>query len=134
MADSERAVESSGADVELAIQVGMKQLGVTRAAVEVEVLDEGARGVFGLGAREARVRLTLKEEGLAVSADKKSLESQAATGDQDVVVLVEETETAVSEDPEGALGRDTLLELVSLMGMQDMQVDVRRAEPEPGEG
>jgi len=134
MADSERAVESSGADVELAIEVGLEQLGVNRAAVEVEVLDEGTRGVFGLGAKEARVRLILKEEDLAVSADEEVLESRAAAEDQDVAILGEETGAAVSEDPEGALGRDTLLELVSLMGMPDMQVDVRRPEPEPGEG
>jgi len=134
MEDSGRVVESSGADVELAIQVGLEQLGVDRSAVEVDVLDEGARGVFGLGAKEARVRLTCKDKRLAAIADEGVLGSQAATEDEEVVVLREETETAVSEDPEGALGCDTLLELLSLMGMGDVQVDVRRADPEPGEG
>jgi spoIIIJ-associated protein len=33
---------------------------LTEDAVEVEVLDSGSRGLFGLGFRQARVRLTLK--------------------------------------------------------------------------
>jgi len=47
----------AGKDVEAAIAAGLARLGVDREAVEVEVLDEGRQGVFGLGARAARVRL-----------------------------------------------------------------------------
>ena len=51
-------VEVEGDSVEEAIQQGLEQLGLTRAEVTVEVLDEGGRGMFGLGGRSARVRLT----------------------------------------------------------------------------
>lgn len=48
----------SGKNVEEAIAVGLTTLGLTREQVEVEVLDEGSRGIIGIGSREARVRLT----------------------------------------------------------------------------
>jgi spoIIIJ-associated protein len=47
--------------IEEAIEKGLTDLGLERDAVEVEVLDEGSRGLFGLGTRQARVRLTVKE-------------------------------------------------------------------------
>ena len=45
--------------VEEAIQQGLEQLGLTADAVSVEVLDSGSKGLFGLGGRQVRVRLTV---------------------------------------------------------------------------
>lgn len=45
--------------VEEAIQQGLSQLGLTADAVSVEVLDSGSKGLFGLGGRQVRVRLTV---------------------------------------------------------------------------
>jgi spoIIIJ-associated protein len=135
MSDSKHVLESSGSDIDTAIRDGLARLNVTQDAVEVEILDEGARGVFGLGAREARVRLTVKtEEPLAANE-----ETPAVVAAEDVPVEISvpelraEPEDTSEEDLEATLGRDTLLELVSLMGMENMQVDVRRAEPAPDE-
>lgn len=52
-------VETTGESVEEAIAKGLKELGVGPTEVIVEVLEEASRGVFGLGARPARVRLQL---------------------------------------------------------------------------
>ena len=52
------SVEIGANDVETAIAQGLAQLKLIRAEVKIEVLDEGSRGVLGLGARHARVRLT----------------------------------------------------------------------------
>jgi len=52
------AIEVSAPDVESAIAQGLEELHLIRAEVKIEVLDEGSRGVLGLGARPARVRLT----------------------------------------------------------------------------
>lgn len=52
------AIEVTASDVESAIEQGLKQLNLIRAEVKIEVLDEGSRGVLGIGARPARVRLT----------------------------------------------------------------------------
>ena len=54
-----RAIEASGPDIEAAISKGIAELGVSRADVIVEIVDEPARGLLGLGARLAKVRLTV---------------------------------------------------------------------------
>ncbi len=56
-----RVVEKVGRTVDEAIQEALKQLGATRQDVDIEVLEEGSKGLFGLlGARRARVRVELK--------------------------------------------------------------------------
>lgn len=55
---NKREIEAKGPDVETAIKNGLAQLGLTRNDVIVEVLDEGSRGLLGIGARNAVVRLT----------------------------------------------------------------------------
>lgn len=52
------AIEVTSPDVESAISQGLAQLKLIRAEVKIEVLDEGSRGVLGIGSRPARVRLT----------------------------------------------------------------------------
>ncbi len=54
---SERSIETTGDNLEEAIAKGLAELGVKASDVIVEVLEEPSRGVFGLGARPARVRL-----------------------------------------------------------------------------
>lgn len=45
--------------VEEALAQGLNQLGLTADAVTVEVLDSGTKGLFGLGGRQVRVRLSV---------------------------------------------------------------------------
>lgn len=45
--------------VEEALAQGLAQLGLPADAVSVEVLDAGSKGLFGLGGRQVRVRLTV---------------------------------------------------------------------------
>jgi spoIIIJ-associated protein len=45
--------------VEEALAQGLAQLGLPADAVSVEVLDSGTKGLFGLGGRQVRVRLTV---------------------------------------------------------------------------
>lgn len=54
-----RTIDASGPDVEAAITKGVAQLGVSRNDVIVEILEEPSRGVLGIGARAAQVRLTV---------------------------------------------------------------------------
>ncbi|MDP2975030.1 MAG: Jag N-terminal domain-containing protein, partial [Anaerolineales bacterium] len=54
--------------VEEALAQGLADLGLTPEAVDVEVLDEGSRGLFGLGSRQVRVRLTIKGAGVSEPA------------------------------------------------------------------
>ncbi len=49
--------------VEEAFAQGLAQLGLPADAVSFEVLDSGSKGLFGLGGRQVRVRLTVREPG-----------------------------------------------------------------------
>ncbi len=46
--------------VEEAVARGLADLGLPEEAVDIEILDTGHRGLFGLGTRQARVRLSIK--------------------------------------------------------------------------
>ena len=53
-------IEIIAPSVEEAVAKGLAELGLPEEAVDVEVLDEGSKGLFGLGSRQTRVRLTIK--------------------------------------------------------------------------
>jgi spoIIIJ-associated protein len=48
--------------IDEAVQKGLGELGLSKDQVDVEVLDQGGGGLFGIGGRQARVRLTVKAE------------------------------------------------------------------------
>ncbi len=48
--------------VEAAVDEGLRQHGVSRDEIEIEVIDEGSRGILGIGASDAHVRLTRRVE------------------------------------------------------------------------
>jgi spoIIIJ-associated protein len=48
--------------VEEAIEQGAKTLGIAEEQLHVEILDQGSKGLFGLGSRQARVRLSIRNE------------------------------------------------------------------------
>lgn len=54
---SNQEIESRGATVDAAVSVGLQRLGVERDRVKVIIIDEGSRGLLGIGSREAIVRL-----------------------------------------------------------------------------
>ncbi len=60
MSQEKTTLEVIAPTVEEAVQKGLAQLNLPQDAVEVEVLDAGSRGLFGLGSRQARIRLTIK--------------------------------------------------------------------------
>lgn len=54
-----------GKSVEEAISKALEALGVTRDEVEITVLAEASKGILGIGSREARVDVVLKETSIA---------------------------------------------------------------------
>ena len=51
-----KSVECIGRTVDEAVDTALKQLGVVREHADIIILDEGSRGILGLGAKMARVR------------------------------------------------------------------------------
>ncbi|MBO4887365.1 MAG: protein jag [Firmicutes bacterium] len=56
-----RSVEVTGKSVDEAITSALLQLGASSDQVQIEVLEEGGKGLLGLFHRTARIRATLKE-------------------------------------------------------------------------
>ena len=57
-----KSYESTAKTVEEAITAGLNVLGASIGDVDIVVLEEGSKGLFGLfGSRNAKVRLTMKE-------------------------------------------------------------------------
>ena len=54
------SVEADGSSIDAAIDSALKLLGATRDRVEIEILHNAVRGLFGIGSRKARVRATLR--------------------------------------------------------------------------
>ena len=50
------SVESEGDNIDDAIENALKQLGVARDKITVDILAEGRKGILGFGAQKARVR------------------------------------------------------------------------------
>jgi spoIIIJ-associated protein len=63
MMNERTTLEIIAPTVEQALAQGLDQLGLPATAVSVEVLDTGSGGLFGLGSRQVRVRLTVNPPG-----------------------------------------------------------------------
>ncbi len=121
--------EFKAKSVDEAIEEGLATLSVTREAVDIEVVNKGSRGIFGIGSEPAVVRLTLRAAAPVV-ADSPPLAqppaSQSATGvapstmpERSEVVVPPATETravdtkvtqegVITPDADNALADDEL--------------------------
>jgi spoIIIJ-associated protein len=108
--------------VDEAVSQGLTQLGLPREAVDVEVLDSGSHGFLGIGSRQVRVRLTVKELGPAAlksdSAYSESPSSRKAVSPQ-----------VYDEDQLLSYIRETVENLVTKMKV-DARVTAHYGEPD----
>jgi len=80
-----KAVEKRGRTVEEAIETALRELNATRDEVEIEVVEEGTKGVLGIiGSQQACVRVMLKPDLILKSVVKNIVERMGAS------VVVEE--------------------------------------------
>ena len=139
-----RSVEKTGRTVEEALQAALDELGVGRDRVEVEVLDEPNRGLWGfIGGRLARVRVTVRDgaeaeaagsEGQAVPRGPGELDTGGALARPDSPgqspgrtgpVADEHLQRAIQAKV--SRGKEFLREVARLMGSPG-QVETRRVE------
>lgn len=57
-----KSIEKTGKNVDQAITRALIELGASKEEVEIEVIAKGSKGILGIGAKEAKVRVTIKEE------------------------------------------------------------------------
>jgi spoIIIJ-associated protein len=72
MSQEKTTLEIIAPSIDEAVAKGLNQLGIPREMVDVEVLDSGSRGLFGLGSRQARVRLSIKSADAPATAQPVS--------------------------------------------------------------
>ncbi len=81
--DEHRSLEISGKSVDEAVFKGLTQLGATLDEVHIEIVKEETKGVLGIGARQAVVRLTVRdpEEMSALYAEEAAQKEARLSGD-----------------------------------------------------
>ena len=68
-----KSIEATGKTVNDAIKNGLEQLGLERDDVEIQVIEMGSPGLFGMFGKRARVRLTEKGEDPALEIEMPKL-------------------------------------------------------------
>jgi spoIIIJ-associated protein len=131
MAEQRTSIEIIAPTVEEAVERGAAELGLSRELLEVEVLDEGGKGLFGLGTRQARVRLSLRGAPSAEAAPASALTPEPAAAPLSAPAAASPSEI---EDAEEALrvAQEIVLELLARMGIE-ARVHASWAEPEDPE-
>jgi len=124
--------------VEEAVSKGLNQLGLPAEAVEVVVLDAGSRGLFGLGSRQARVKLTIKDMSAPLVQEPVSRPVETPQAVAEVVrektpapAATAQPAAAMSSDDERTLrvASETVSELLEKMKVK-ASVSARFIEPE----
>lgn len=103
-------IKVTDTSVEKAIQKGLRQLGLTKEEVVVEVLSEGKKGLFGFGQKDAIVALTpvVKEEvveEVSTPVVEETVEEVVASEDESF-----EEEFEDEEDVEGSENEETTVD------------------------
>ncbi|MCJ7716646.1 MAG: protein jag [Anaerolineales bacterium] len=93
MNNNRATLEVIAQTVEEAIEKGLNDLGLPKEKVDITVLDEGGQGILGIGARKARVRISVLGEDEAPQAEEST--SQVPAADKDATLNL--TEEIVSE-------------------------------------
>jgi spoIIIJ-associated protein len=72
-------VEAEGSTIDQAIDRALEQLGIARDKAEIEILCNTTRGLFGIGARKARVRASRRRQIDLEEKEPAACESQPST-------------------------------------------------------
>jgi spoIIIJ-associated protein len=98
-----RSVETEGGSIDDAIDKALEALRVDRHQVEVEILENSARGLFGLGSRRARIRATVRAS-LASKLDDASETDASSEVSRETPAAVT-TVAAEAASADGGVGR-----------------------------
>ena len=121
------SIQVSASTAEDAIEKGLAQLGLSRKDAEIEVIDQGSRGLLGLGARDATVTLRPLQATPPTEPDQVegTIEAEPA---QEIRPEPSESTPDQSQNQVAQIAQQTLSELLEKMGI-DCQVNIRQDEP-----
>ena len=127
-------LEKIAPTIEEAIADGLTELGLKSEQVDIEILDSGSRGLFGVGVRQARVRITVKEEKPSVSKapvekKKKSQEKPAKKVEAEAGSEITEEALRSLDDNLLFISRQTVADILEKMGVK-AKVEVRLGDPD----
>jgi spoIIIJ-associated protein len=143
MSDTRANLEIIAPSIEEAVARGLADLGLPEEDVDVEVLDSGSKGLFGLGYRQARVRLTIKGAGAKaptrsaeapmempeVQAKQATVETPATPAATPEAAIPEASEAEAQDEYTLNVARETVLELLKAMKVR-AKVTVQMGHPE----
>lgn len=101
MEEGKKSVEVSARSVDEAIAQGLAQLGKTEEEVEIEVLNRGSRGVLGIGAEDALIRIHYIEPAAII----EEVEVEEVEVREELPEELEEIKQAAKEVLRGLLAR-----------------------------
>jgi spoIIIJ-associated protein len=113
MSDPKTSLEIIAPSVDEAVTRGSIELGLPREALDVEVMDEGSRGFLGLGSRQVRVRLSIRE-GYDLPKEVTAPETITEEKVEPPTEVEEEDEDKEAE----RICHDTVSELLHRMGIE----------------
>jgi spoIIIJ-associated protein len=124
--------EFTGRTVDEAIEEAERALGGDRNVLDIEVLSQGSRGVFGIGAENARIRARRKEVATVPARDDGDHTPASSAYDDEEYEGEDEPQAASTGQPESrealaAEARDVLQNLLQSMNFE-AEVAVRDAE------
>ena len=125
-----KMIEVTANSVDAAISKGLAELNATPGDVMIEVLEEPNTGLFGFGAREARVRIVLIGRRKGDEREEIVEEARNEPDAQESFPLPEVSEDELDED--AIVGRQVLVELLEKMRI-DAQVNVHRTDDDDDE-
>jgi spoIIIJ-associated protein len=120
-------VETTGTTVEEAIEAGLAVLGLTRNDVIIEVVEEGARGMLGLGSRDARVRLAPLRAPAPPFTPSTASTPEPSAAPSEPKSRPAAAPQVVPDDKEAETAVAVLQDLLTLMSI-DAQIAVNRAD------
>ncbi|HEY9121427.1 MAG TPA: RNA-binding cell elongation regulator Jag/EloR [Brevefilum sp.] len=125
MSEERTKLEIIAPSVEEAVEKGLRDLGLTEDDVDIEVLDEGKKGLLGLGSRQARIALKIK--GASEKKDKVEKKQALVETHQALPEEVDESKKMGAEPEEVSIARETINIILEKMRV-NADVSVRLGE------
>ncbi len=129
MSDNRATLEIIAPTIDEAVEKGLADLGLTRQDVDVEIMDEGSGGLFGLGSRQARVMLIVKGAKVAVGEPDSAPDEDTVSEPESWQAALDETPKPQSDANVVDVAQSVVSDLLFKMHIDDAKVDAYLGDP-----